>query len=69
VELKKETGVHIGFINLSGGIGVPYTPDKEPNDIFAIGEGVRKVYEEILIPEGMGDIKIYTELGRYMLAP
>lgn len=69
VELKKETGVHIGFINLSGGIGVPYTPDKEPNDIFAIGEGVRKVYEEILIPEGMGDIKIYTELGRYILAP
>ena len=69
VELKKETGVHIGFINLSGGIGVPYTPDKEPNDIFAIGEGVHKVYEEILIPEGMGDIKIYTELGRYMLAP
>lgn len=69
VELKKETGVHIGFINLSGGIGVPYTPDKEPNDIFAIGEGVRKVYEEILVPEGMGDIKIYTELGRYMLAP
>lgn len=69
VELKKETGVRIGFINLSGGIGVPYTPDKEPNDIFAIGEGVRKVYEEILVPEGMGDIKIYTELGRYMLAP
>ena len=69
VELKKETGVHIGFINLSGGIGVPYTPDKEPNDIFAIGEGVRKAYEAILVPEGMGDVKIFTELGRYMLAP
>ncbi len=69
VELKKETGVHIGFINLSGGIGVPYYPDQEPNDIFAIGEGVRKAYEEILTPEGMDDVKIYTELGRYMLAP
>lgn len=67
VELKKETGVHIGFINLSGGIGIPYSPDQEPNDIFAIGEGVRKAYEEILVPEGMGDIKIFTELGRYML--
>lgn len=67
VELKKETGVHIGFINLSGGIGIPYTPDQEPNDIFAIGEGVRKVYEEILVPAGMGDVKIFTELGRYML--
>ena len=69
VELKEETGVHIGFINLSGGVGVPYTPDKEPNDIIAIGEGVRKAFEEILVPAGMGDVSIYTELGRFMLAP
>lgn len=69
VELKEETGVHIGFINLSGGIGIPYTEDKEPNDIFVIGEGVRKAFEEILVPAGMGDVSIYTELGRYMLAP
>ena len=48
---------------------VPYTPDKEPNDILAIGEGVRKVYEEILVPAGMGDVALYTELGRFMLAP
>lgn len=69
VELKEETGVHIGFINLSGGIGIPYTEDKEPNDIFVIGEGVKKAFEEILVPAGMGDVSIYTELGRYMLAP
>lgn len=69
VELKEETGVHIGFINLSGGVGIPYTPDKEPNDIIAIGEGVRKAYEEILVPAGMGDVAIYTELGRFMLGP
>lgn len=69
VELKNETGVHITFINLSGGIGIPYTPDKEPNDILAIGEGVRKAYEEVLVPAGMGDVAIYTELGRFMLAP
>ncbi|MGN0466015.1 MAG: diaminopimelate decarboxylase, partial [Lachnospiraceae bacterium] len=69
VELKEETDVHIGFINLSGGVGIPYTPDKEPNDIMAIGEGVRKAYEEVLVPAGMGDVKIFTELGRYMLAP
>ena len=68
-ELKEETGVHIGFINLSGGVGIPYTPDKEPNDIFVIGEGVRQAYEEILVPSGMGDVSIYTELGRFMLAP
>ena len=69
VRLAEETGVHIAFINLSGGIGIPYRPDQEPNDIRAIGEGVRKVYEEVLVPAGMGDVAIYTELGRYMMAP
>lgn len=69
VRLKKETGADIHFINLSGGIGIPYRPDQEPNDIRAIGEGVRKVYEEVLVPAGMGDVAIYTELGRFMLGP
>ena len=69
VELKEKTGADIKFINLSGGVGIPYRPDQEGNDIKAIGEGVRKVYEEILVPAGMGDIAIYTELGRFMLGP
>ena len=69
VKLHEETGAHIKFINLSGGIGIPYKPDQEPNDIKVIGEGVRKVYEEVLVPAGMGDVAIYTELGRFMLAP
>ena len=69
VELKEETGCHITFINLSGGVGVPYRPEQTANDIFAIGEGVRKAYEEILVPAGMGDVAICTELGRFMLAP
>ncbi len=69
VRLKKETGADIRFINLSGGIGIPYRPDQEPNDIRVIGEGVRKVYEEVLVPAGMGDVAIYTELGRFMLGP
>ena len=69
VELKQETGADIRFINLSGGVGVPYRPDQQPNDIMAIGEGVRKVYEQILVPAGMGDVAIFTEMGRFMLAP
>lgn len=69
VKLQKETGVHIKFINLSGGIGIPYNPDQEPNDIRVIGEGVRRVYKEVLVPAGMGDVSIYTELGRYMMGP
>ncbi len=69
VKLKEETGVHIAFINLSGGIGIPYRPDQEPNDILAIGDGVRRVYEEILVPAGMDDVALCTELGRFMMGP
>lgn len=69
VEIKNETGISLSFINLSGGVGIPYTPDKEPNDIMVIGEGVRKAYEEKLVPAGLGDIAIFAELGRFMLAP
>ena len=69
VEIKEKTGVQLSFINLSGGVGVPYRPDQPANDIAVIGEGVRKAYEEILVPAGMGDVALFTELGRYMLAP
>ena len=69
VRVKNAAGVHIAFINLSGGIGIPYRPDQEPNDIRVIGDWVRKVYEEVLVPAGMGDVAIFTELGRFMLGP
>ncbi|MGN8968607.1 diaminopimelate decarboxylase [Intestinimonas sp. HCP28S3_D6] len=69
VELKAETGCDIQFINLSGGVGIPYRPEQPANDILAIGEGVRQKYEEILVPAGMGDVAIFTELGRFMLGP
>ena len=68
-EPGEETGAHIKFINLSGGIGVPYRPEQAPNDIRVIGESVREVYQEVLVPAGMGDVAIYTELGRFMMAP
>lgn len=69
VQLHEATGAEIRFINLSGGIGIPYRPEQKPNDIRVIGEGVKKAYEEVLIPAGMGDVAIYTELGRYMMGP
>lgn len=68
IELKQETGADIRFINLSGGVGVAYAPDQTPNDIAAIGEGVHRVYDEKLVPAGMGDIAIFTEMGRFMMA-
>ena len=67
--VARETGCQIAFINLSGGVGVPYRPEQSANDISVIGEGVRRAYEEILVPAGMGDVDIFTELGRFMLAP
>ena len=69
VRLHDETGAHVSFVNLSGGVGIPYRPEQEGNDIMAIGEGVRKAYEEILIPAGMGDVRIFTEMGRFMSGP
>lgn len=69
VQLKKETGAEIRFINLSGGVGIPYQPGQQGNDIRMIGESVRKVYEEVLVPAGMGNVAIYTEMGRFMMGP
>lgn len=69
VELKEETGCDIRYINLSGGIGIPYRPEEEANDIALIGAGVKKRYEEILVPAGMGDVKLCGELGRFMTGP
>ena len=69
VRLRNATGAHISFIDLSGGIGVDYRPEQPKCDIGVIGEGVRVKYEEILTPNGMGDVAIFTELGRFMLAP
>jgi diaminopimelate decarboxylase len=67
-ELEHGTGAHIAFVNLSGGVGIPYRPEQPGNDIMEIGEGVRKAYEAIFGPAGMAPA-IYTELGRFMLAP
>lgn len=69
LKIREKTGVSLDFINLSGGIGVNYRPDEAPNDIAVIGEGVHRVYDEVLTANGLGEVKIYTELGRFMLAP
>ncbi len=69
VELRELTGCHISFVNLSGGVGVPYRPGEAPNDIAVIGEGVHRAYDEVLVPKGMGDVKIFCEMGRFMMAP
>ena len=69
VRLHQRTGAKIKFVNLSGGVGIPYKPDQRGNNIAVIGEGVRKKFEEIMVPAGLGDVSIFTELGRFMLGP
>ncbi len=69
VRVHEATGIHIAFVNLSGGIGIPYRPNEEPCSIETIAAGVKEAYERILTPQGMDDVALFTELGRYMLAP
>lgn len=69
VEIKEKTGVSLSFINLSGGVGIDYRPEQPANDIEVIGKGVEAAYNKILVPAGLGEVAIFTELGRFMLAP
>ena len=69
VQIKEKVGVELEFINLSGGVGIPYMPEQTGNDIRVIGEGVRQAYEEVLVPAGLNNVAIYTEMGRFMMGP
>ncbi|NLT18383.1 MAG: Diaminopimelate decarboxylase [Firmicutes bacterium ADurb.Bin080] len=68
-DLKEKTGAKFDFVNLSGGIGIPYKPEEEEVDIIEVGNGVQKVYNEVFNSKETGGLSIYTELGRFMLAP
>ncbi|HTH13033.1 MAG TPA: diaminopimelate decarboxylase [Spirochaetia bacterium] len=67
-DLYRQTGLEISFVDLSGGIGIPYRPGDQEVDIEAVGEAVRRAYEEVLGPEGLSPA-LFTELGRWMTGP
>ena len=69
VELHEELGAEFFLLNLSGGVGIPYRPEEQPVDIIRVGERVREVFEEIVVPAHIGDVRIATELGRFMAGP
>ena len=69
VRLRNATGAHISFINLFGGVGIPYEPDAAGADIMKIGAGVHEAYDRILGRNGMDDVRIFTEMGRFMMGP
>ncbi len=63
-ELKARLGIHVEFINLGGGFGIPYRPEEKPVNYTAIGAGVQRLYNHILAPVGLSDVGIRTESGR-----
>ncbi len=67
-EVHEQTGASVDFVNLSGGVGIPYRPEEAEPDIRLIGQGVQEEYERILCPAGM-KVAIKTELGRYITGP
>ena len=69
VEVKEKLGVTVEFLNLGGGIGIPYLPEQEPVDLAAFGQGVKGEYERILIPAGLDHVKICLESGRMITGP
>ena len=68
LEIREKIGITLSFIDLSGGLGIPYLPEEQPLDIGAVGEGVRRAYDELLAANGI-TLSLYTELGRYITGP
>lgn len=69
VELKDRLGIHLEFINLGGGIGIPYRPEQEPVDLEALGEAIHRLYADKLVPAGLGDVRLCLECGRVITGP
>jgi len=68
-EIKKRLGITFEFVNLGGGIGIPYRPEQDPVDLEAVGAGIHKLYDEIMVPAGLGNTAIAMESGRAMTGP
>ena len=69
VELKNKIDIRLEFVNLSGGIGIPYKPEQEAVDLEKLGEEIRQLYDKIVVPAGLHPLKIYSECGRMITGP
>lgn len=68
-EISRKLKIRFEFVNLSGGVGIPYLPEQERIDLAAMSRGVKSKYEEIIVAGGVGPLKIFTECGRYITGP
>lgn len=69
VEVKKAHGIQMEFVNLGGGIGIPYRPEQKPVDLNRVSEGIKELYETVIKPNGLDPMKIYMECGRMITGP
>ena len=69
VELKEKLGADIFMVNLSGGVGIGYRPEDSSPDILKVGPYVQEKFDAIMVPAGLGNVRIASELGRYMTGP
>lgn len=68
-ELKEKLAIEVEFVNLGGGFGIPYRPEEEPLNLIEIGEGIHKLYQEMMLPAGLDKVAIMTESGRAITGP
>jgi diaminopimelate decarboxylase len=69
VELSQSLKISFEFVNLGGGVGIPYRPEQKRIDLAAMNRGIKEKYEKIIVANGLGPIKIFTECGRYITGP
>ena len=68
-ELSTELGITFDFINLGGGIGIPYKPEDEPVDLAKVSEGIKALYDEKVVKAGLPQLRIVMESGRMIMGP
>ena len=69
VELASSHDVKLEFVNLGGGIGIPYRPEEQPVDLAALGDTLRLLYDELIVTAGLDPLTILTENGRVITGP
>ncbi len=69
VEISAETGIQLEFVDIGGGLGIPYRPDEQEIDLPALSAGVRSAYDATIVANGLDPVRLYTECGRFLTGP
>jgi diaminopimelate decarboxylase len=69
LEINQETGIKFEFVNIGGGIGIPYKPEDTAVDLNYVSAGIKKLYDELIVPNGLAPVKIFMESGRMITGP